>query len=167
VNIYILRHGIAVERGTPDFKNDAERPLTPKGRRQLRKTAGAMKKMGLCFDLILSSPFSRAKQTAEIVAERLKLKKWLKFSDELKPDGNSNKLFLQLGELKPAPENILIVGHEPYLSRTISLLVSGDENMVIDFKKGGLCKLEVEKLRTGKCATLAWLFTPKQMKLMV
>ncbi len=121
--------------------------------------------MKLNFNLILSSPFARARQTAEIVADKLDLKKKLKFSDELQPSGNAKKLFRQLADLKPAPESILLVGHEPYLSRLISLLISGDENVAADFKKGGLCKLEVKKLRTGKCATLAWLLTPKQMKL--
>ncbi|HTV75696.1 MAG TPA: histidine phosphatase family protein, partial [Candidatus Baltobacteraceae bacterium] len=87
MNLFILRHGIAVERGTPGFENDAVRPLTPKGKRQLRKIASAMKKMDLRLDLILSSPFLRAKQTAEIAAAGLKLKKRLKFSDELQPDG--------------------------------------------------------------------------------
>lgn len=166
MNLYILRHGIAIERGSPEFENDSERPLTPEGERQLYKTSRALKKMKLDFDLVLSSPFARARQTAEIVADELKLKRRLKFSDELQPDGSAKKLFRQLHDLKPAPENILLVGHEPYLSRLISLLVSGDENTAIDFKKGGLCKLEAEKLRAGKCAALAWLLTPKQMKLM-
>jgi len=157
MNIFILRHGIAVEPGTPAFENDSERPLTPKGERQLRKTAAAMKKMDLRFDLILSSPFERAKQTAKIVADDLKLKKLLKFSRELQPDGSVKNLFRQLNDLKPAPENILLVGHEPYLSRFISLLVSGGENVAIDFKKGGLCKLEVEELEYSHCATLKWL----------
>jgi phosphohistidine phosphatase len=166
VNVYFLRHGIAMERGTPGFENDSLRPLTPKGKRQLRNCAAAMKKMGLRPGLILSSPLLRAKQTAEIIAELLKLKKRLKFSDELKPDGGVKNLFQQLNELKPAPENILLVGHEPHLSRLISLLVSGGENTAIDFKKGGLCKLEVEKLRSGSRANLRWLLTPRQMKLM-
>jgi phosphohistidine phosphatase len=166
VNVYFLRHGIAIERGTLGFENDSLRPLTPKGKRQLRNCAAAMNKMGLRPGLVLSSPLLRAKQTAEIIAELLKLKKKLKFSDELKPDGSMKNLFRQLNELKPAPENILLVGHEPYMSRLISLLVSGGENAAIDFKKGGLCKLEVEKLRPGSCANLMWLLTPKQMKLM-
>jgi len=132
----------------------------------LRKTARALEKMDLDFDLILSSPFARAKQTAEIVTKKLKLKKRLKFSDELTPGGSVKKLVQQVNEVKPVPENLLLVGHEPYLSGLISLLISGDENTAIDFKKGGLCKLEAEKLRAGRCAALAWLLTPKQMKLM-
>jgi phosphohistidine phosphatase len=167
MNVFILRHGIAVERSTPGFENDSQRPLTPRGKRQLRKTAAAMKKMDLCFNLILSSPHERAKRTAEIVAENLKSKKQLKFSDALKPDGDVKILIRQLNELKPAPENILLAGHEPYLSRLISLLVTGDTQLQMDFKKGGLCKLEIEKLRASQCARLAWLLTPRQMKLMV
>lgn len=166
MNIYVLRHGIAVERGTKGFDKDADRPLTSKGKRQLRNSAGGMKKMKLRFDLILSSPYERAKRTAEIVAEELKLKKRLKFSDLLKYEGDPEELVRQLAALTPAPKDLLLVGHEPYLSRLISQLTSGYENTAIDFKKGGLCKLETEKLRPGKCAQLAWLLTPKQMKAM-
>ena len=166
MNIFILRHGIAVERGTKGFEKDSDRPLTPKGKRQLRKSAAAMRKMKLRFDLILSSPYERAKRTAEIVSVELKLKKRLKFSDLLKYESEPVELLGQLAELKPAPKNLLLVGHEPYLSRLISWLVTGNEDMAMDLKKGGLCKLEAEKLRVGKCAQLAWLLTPKQMKVM-
>jgi len=65
-----------------------------------------------------------------------------------------------------APENVLLVGHEPYLSRLISLLVSGGMDVAaIEMKKGGLCKLEVAALRHGQCARLAWLLPPSQMEL--
>jgi phosphohistidine phosphatase len=167
MNIYILRHGIAVERGTKGFKNDSERPLTAKGKRQLRKSAMAMRKMKLRFDLILSSPHERAKRTAEIVAEELKLKKRLKLSDSLKYENDPAMVVGKIAVLKSMPKDLLLVGHEPYLSRLISWLTSGEGEVAIDFKKGGLCKLEAEKLRPGKCAQLAWLLTPKQMKEMV
>jgi phosphohistidine phosphatase len=167
MNIFILRHGIAVEPRTPGFENDADRPLIPKGERRLRSAAAAMKRLELSFDLILSSPFLRAKQTSEIVAGELKLKKRLGFSDELAPGGSSKALIHALNELKPAPENVLLVGHEPYLSRLISLLVSGGADAeAIEMKKGGLCKLEAAALRHGQCARLAWLLTPSQMELM-
>ena len=166
VNLCILRHGIAVERGTPGCKTDADRPLTPKGRRQLGQIAAAMKRLGLNFDLILSSPFRRARQTAEIVAKSLKLKKCLAFSDELTPDGDPKKLIRQLNELEPHPEDVLLVGNEPYLSRLVALLISGGEMVGMELKKGGLCKMETDLLRYGQCATLTWLLAPKQMKLM-
>lgn len=167
MNLFILRHGIAVEPGTPGYETDSERPLIPKGERRLRDAAAAMKKLGLSFDLILSSPFVRAKQTAEIVAEELKLKKQLKFSDALAPGDSSKNLIRQLSDLQLTPESVLLVGHEPSLSRLISLLVSGDEGTAIEMKKGGLCKLEAAELRHGQCARLAWLLTPAQMELMV
>jgi len=166
VNLYLLRHGIAVDPGSPGYENDSERPLIPKGERRLRDAAAAMKKLELSFDLILSSPFVRAKQTAEIVASELKLKKRVEFFDGLVPGGNPKALIHALNELKPALEDVLLVGHEPYLSQLISLLVSGDANAAIEMKKGGLCKLETGELRQGQCARLAWLLTPAQMELM-
>ena len=71
MNLYILRHGIAAERGTPGYANDADRPLTPEGERKLQLVAAAIKALELGFDLILSSPYLRARQTAEVVAARI------------------------------------------------------------------------------------------------
>src|SRR5262245_4514784 len=144
MNIFILRHGVAVERDDLNFKNDAERPLTPDGEKQLRKISTAIKNMNLQFDLILSSPYERAKRTAEIVAEELNLKKRLAFSGELRSEGNPKKLIREIRKLKSSPKNLLLVGHEPYLSELISVLTTGKSKMELDFKKGGLCKLVAE-----------------------
>ena len=81
MNLYLLRHGIAVDPSKPGIARDAERPLLPKGKRRLRQIAEAMGALGISFDVILSSPYERAKQTAEIVAKSLKQRKRLKFSD--------------------------------------------------------------------------------------
>jgi len=166
MELFLLRHGLAVERGTRGFNEDSSRPLTSKGRRQMRKSAVAMKQLTRNFNLILCSPLLRAKQTAEIVAAGLKLKKRLKFSNALAPGGGTAILLRQLAREKPAPKRILLVGHEPDLSRLVSLLVTGALQLQLDFKKGGLCKLEAETLRAGKCATLVWLLTPKQLRQM-
>ncbi|HEX5400444.1 MAG TPA: hypothetical protein VFY06_15455, partial [Verrucomicrobiae bacterium] len=100
------------------------------------------------------------------VARELKLKKRLQFSDALTPDGKFKDLVRQLNNWKPVPENVLLVGHEPYLSGFISLLVTGNECTAVEMKKGGLGKLEADTLRPGRCAKLAWLLTPAQMELM-
>jgi phosphohistidine phosphatase len=167
MNLYILRHGIAVELNARSLRRDAERSLTAKGKKRLRQIAGAMKAMDLSFDLIFSSPYLRARQTAEIVAETFKRQKKLAVSSELAPGGNPKALIEQLNKMKPHPKSVLLVGHEPYLSQFIGLLAAGNTNAAIDFKKGGLCKLEVESLHYSRCATLAWLVTPRQMALMV
>ena len=166
MNLYILRHGIAVERGTPGYAKDADRPLTPEGERKLRLIAEAMQALELRFDLVLSSPYLRARQTAEVVASALDLRKRLDFSDSLVPDGSTHQLVESLNHLRPAPESVLLVGHEPYLSGLISLLVSGKESCLVALKKGGLCKLTTASLKHGRCAALEWLLTPKQMALM-
>jgi phosphohistidine phosphatase len=165
MDLFLLRHGLAGEPGLSGFADDSLRPLTAQGKRQLRKISAAMDKMDLAVELILSSPLVRAKQTAEVAAGKLKLKKRLVFADELKPGGDAGKLIQRLVALKPAPANILLVGHEPDLSELISLLVTGKTDAGCALKKGGLAKLEAEKLRAGKCATLAWLLTPKLMQL--
>jgi phosphohistidine phosphatase len=92
MNLFLLRHGLAVEREEFHFASDHLRPLTAKGKRQLHKIAAAMRAMKLNFDAIFSSPLVRARQTAEIVAMDLKLKKRLDFADELKPGSDARKL---------------------------------------------------------------------------
>jgi len=166
MDLYILRHGIAVEPGTPGYASDADRPLTPEGERKLRQIADAMEALELSFDLILSSPYLRARQTAEMVAEALRARKKLELSDTLTPGGSTKKLVELLNRLDPSPDSVLLVGHEPYLSGLISLLVSGKETFAVVMKKGGLCKLTTESLKQGRCAVLQWLLTPKQMALM-
>src|SRR5215471_19183251 len=141
MNLYILRHGLAVDHGAPGYPNDADRPLTPKGKRKLQKIANAMEALKLSFDLILSSPYTRARQTAEIVAEVLRQRRKLEFSEDLVPDGNYKNLIEYLNRLKSRAEDVVLVGHEPYLSGLISLLVSGDSDFSVVMKKGGLCKL--------------------------
>jgi phosphohistidine phosphatase len=165
MNLYLLRHGIAVDPSAPGFPKDAERPLTPKGRRRLLQIAKAMGALKISYDVIFSSPYVRAKQTAEIVAKSLKRRKKLKFTDELTPGGNPKSLIQQLNDLRPKPKNILLVGHEPYLSKLIALLTAGNTSMAIDLKKGGLCKLETESLRYARCATFEFLLAPRQMAL--
>ena len=160
MEIYILRHGIAVERGTPGYKKDSERPLTKEGEEKMHQIADAMLGMGLQFDLILSSPYVRAKQTAQIVAGELDEE--VTSTDFLIPDANGLELIAEINDEKP--QRVLLVGHEPDLSRLISILVTGGSDATIELKKGGLCKLTSDKLTFGRSATLNWLLTPKQLR---
>ena len=161
MELYLLRHAVAAEKGTVEFARDADRPLTTEGAQKMRHIAKAMKDLDLSFDLILSSPYRRAKQTAEIVADVLGLDKALRFSTNLVVDGD---LAMLIKELKSETlQNILLVGHEPNLSTLISILISGHDGIDIAMKKGGLCKLSADSLRLGKWATLEWLIGPRQI----
>jgi len=160
MELYILRHGIAVERGTPGYKKDSDRPLTPEGEEKMRQIADAMRGMDLKFDLILSSPYARAEQTAKIVAGELD--EDVSYSDYLVPGANALELIGEINDERP--QRVLLVGHEPDLSNLISVLITGGSNAGIELKKGGLCRLTTEKLVFGKCATLNLLLTPKQLQ---
>jgi len=157
MELYILRHGIAAEKGDPKYPKDEDRPLTEEGQKKTLKVARRMKELGLSFDLILSSPLARARQTAEIAASVLGCKSKLKFTVHLAPEGNKKALLRDIDQRG----SVLLVGHEPYLSELISILLSGGPGLRIELKKGGLCKLAVNRLRYGRCATLEWLATPK------
>src|SRR5262245_59547423 len=160
MEIYVLRHGIAVERGSPGYKKDSDRPLTKEGEEKVRQIAQALLAMDLRFDLILSSPYIRAEQTAHIVAEELDEE--VTFMDSLVPGGDVQELIAEINEEKP--QRVLLVGHEPDLSRLVSVLFAGDSDAAIELKKGGLCKLTTGKLSFGRSATLNWLLTPKQLR---
>jgi len=166
MNIHLLRHGIAVKRGSAGVASDAERVLTDEGRAKTRRIARAMQVMELEFDLILSSPYARARQTAEMVADRLTVRRRLRFTNHLAPEGNRRALIKELGALRPRPKSLLLVGHEPYLTELAAFLLTGNTNLALTLKKGGLCRLSVEKLALGPCAALEWWLTPKQMGLM-
>lgn len=153
-------------RGTPKYANDAGRPLTDEGRAKLRAVARAMKVMKLRFDAILSSPYKRARQTAELVATKLNTKQKVKYTSHLAPTGKIQDLVRLLDELRPRPRNILLVGHEPYLSSFASVLLTGEPGLAIKLKKGGVAKLSMETPHASARAELEWLLTPAQMKRM-
>jgi phosphohistidine phosphatase len=163
MNLYVLRHAIAEERDQAAYPDDSQRPLTPKGKKKMVKIAENLKDMGVQIDLILTSPYVRARDTAKIVRKALDLKKnQLAFSDHLAPSGFAKDLLSEINEKYPV-ENLMLVGHEPYLSDLIAMLLAGDLSPSIAMKKGGLCRLSIENLVYGKCATLEWLLTPAQL----
>lgn len=162
MDLMILRHGMAGEHGDPRYPDDSQRPLTDEGRDKLAEAAKAMQKLKLKVDLILTSSYKRASQTAKIIAEAYRESKF-EFSDDLAPGGRPKQLIKQLQEFDE-DSNVMLVGHEPYLSELISVLISGAADSGLRMKKGGLCKLAVEKIKYGQCATLEWLLTPAQME---
>lgn len=164
IKLFILRHAIAVERGTPGYKDDSKRPLTDKGKEKMYQNAAGLKTFGISFDLILSSPYQRAKQTAYIVVDVLKIRKHcLVFTNNLIPDVTYEKLIREINTFSKKHQNILLVGHEPHLSGLISYLLTGQRNMSINFKKGGICCLTIAKLCLAGSASLEWLLSPAQL----
>lgn len=164
MELLILRHGEAVPRGSADYPNDSDRPLTSRGIKDMRRIAKGMRGMDLSIDHILSSRLVRAKQTAEIAVGTLSPDRPIEYSEHLEPEGDIEMLINELTTKCGAQDHVLLVGHEPHLSQLISFLACGDDSLEMNLRKGGLCKLEVSSLRFGKCAVLEWLLTPRQLK---
>lgn len=158
MDLFLLRHAIAEQRDPTKYPDDALRPLTEKGIKRMRRVAEGFLAAGLTFDVIYTSPYTRARQTADIVADVFGLRKVLRETDMLAVDGDPEALIADLKKVDAT--SILLVGHEPYLSELISHLLVGDASLDVTMKKGGLCKLTVGMLKYGKCATLDWLIPP-------
>lgn len=162
MNLYIVRHAIAVPRGDPGYEDDSQRPLTNAGRKKFRKIVKGLAQLGTEFDVILTSPYVRARDTAKILAKEFGMKKNLSYSDNLIPPGNFENLIKEIQE-KYDVNNLALVGHEPMLSSLISWLATGNTDMKLTLKKGGVAFLIAENLYQDGRAALQWLLTPAQL----
>lgn len=158
MKLYLVRHAIAED--SADYEDDRLRPLTEKGREKMKKIAHALQEMGVKPDLIVSSPFVRARQTADILAKGLKYTEEPTHSDFLMPGGEPNDMIGEINEKYPVDE-LMLVGHEPNLSALAGVLLAGSPDLAINLKKGGVCCLSVDDLRYDRKAVLEWLVTPK------
>jgi phosphohistidine phosphatase len=160
MRIYLVRHAIAENPGTPEYEDDSLRPLTEKGRDKMKKIAEALKGLGVAPDLIVSSPYIRASQTASILTKILKYKEGIAYSDFLVPMGEPSDMIGEINE-KYSVDELMLVGHEPNLSTLASVLLAGTRDVSINVKKGGICCLAVDDLHYDRKAVLEWLITPK------
>lgn len=164
MKLYLLRHAEAFPLGHLGRQDDSERPLTPAGRKTSRQVAAGLRALKVKLDEVFTSPYLRARQTAEQVAAVLRLRTHLTVAAELAPPGDLKRLVARLHAAATGPEAaVLLVGHEPALSRMAARLLTGGEKLELDLKKAGLCRLEIGSLRAGHCAVLEWLLTPKQL----
>ena len=163
MDLYVLRHGLAGDRNSAGYSNDDERPLTAKGARRMARQVRGLRSLGVSIDVIVSSPLVRATQTAEIVHEGLEMTGRLVTSNALAPGGSPSQLVSRLATGYSSADDVMVVGHEPYLSSLISVLTTGDPEPVVRLRKGALCKLRLPAPRYGRCGWIEWSMTPKQM----
>jgi phosphohistidine phosphatase len=165
MELYVLRHAIAVAHDAPGITSDEERALTPDGIEKMREAAIGMTRLVAGFDVILTSPLVRARQTADIVAEVFDCEKSVKECQALAPGGSPPEVFAAIKKSRRA-ERVLLVGHQPDLGELVSLLVWGSDQVSVPLKKGGLCRVDVTEMPPRSLGTLEWLLTPKQLRLM-
>jgi phosphohistidine phosphatase len=144
MRLLIIRHAIAAD-GMPD----AERPLTPKGRRRMRRAADGLKELVPELDAIATSGLVRARQTAEIVAKRYSMEP--EVLELLQPEAPMERLVEWFNHSEH--EVLAVVGHEPGLSTLVKRLTGSQ----VTLGKGGACLVDGQ--------TLEWLLTPKQLRI--
>lgn len=160
MELFLIRHGIAVERGI--YAEDCDRPLTDKGHHRTRRVAERLDQLGLHFDLILTSPFVRASQTADILYQ-VGLGDALETSALLEPDCPIEPW---LAWLESWPQRrggcLALVGHEPNWSEWTAQLISGEPWGSLRVKKAGVVGLSLPELASplGN-SELFWLAPPR------
>lgn len=129
------------------------------------KEAKGLQALDISLDRILTSPLLRSQQTAQVVAEVLNSGRQLEEIRELAPDRSLQELISRLATYRET-ERILLVGHQPLLGEAASFLLSKGKKVEIKLKKGGLCRIEVDRIPPEKAAVLHWMLTPKQLRLL-
>jgi phosphohistidine phosphatase len=161
MNLFLLRHAKACAR-SPKWRPDDTRPLTRDGEKKMFQVARGIQSLNLSIDLILTSPCIRAFRTAEILGEVLESKELFE-TRSLMAGTEPRAVIDEINKNFPGLKQIVLVGHEPFMTGLISVLLSGKDDLSIDLRKGGFCKLSVKKLCFGPCAGLDWLMTPGQL----
>jgi phosphohistidine phosphatase len=158
MQIYILRHGIAED--APAGQPDSKRALTDKGKSKLIKTLVRAREAGVAPGIILTSPYVRARQTAVIAKEVLKVDGELIETKALVPASSTAKAWEEVRAVAHDVEQIMLVGHNPLLGDLLCALI-GAPAYGVDLKKGALALVEVEGLSASPRGTLIWLLTAK------
>jgi phosphohistidine phosphatase len=158
--LYFVRHGLAAARGDA-WPDDTKRPLTEEGMSRLRKAVRGLARLGVSVEVVLTSPLVRARQTAEIVAGGLDPRPSLVNVDSLAPDGSYAAVVADL-EKHARKTRIALVGHEPMMGELAARLIGSRHP--IEFKKGGVCRIDVEDLPPAGPGDLRWMLTPKILR---
>src|SRR5438128_2128037 len=124
MELYVLRHAIALSAAEAGVSQDAERPLSEEGIDKMKKIAGAMKRIGVEVDLVLSSPYVRAKDTAMLAHDRMGKESCLEFTPALASGEDPKHILTELKQRFQKTRSIMIVGHEPDLSNLIGRITS-------------------------------------------
>ncbi|HKV40465.1 MAG TPA: phosphohistidine phosphatase SixA [Blastocatellia bacterium] len=165
MDIYLIRHGTAHPLGLNNDFNDEKRTLTPEGRERVRDGAKGLRRLGVKLDMIFTSPLPRAEETAQIVGLVLGVdEKFILRTNALAPGGSFDELISEIKQQRSL-ESVALVGHEPFLGLLASRISCGESGRAIPLRRGGACRIDVGETIPSFRGRLAWLLTPKQMRL--
>jgi phosphohistidine phosphatase len=157
--LFIIRHGKAEPRG--QYGSDADRPLTDEGVEEMKAVGRAMARL-TDVALVLTSPLLRARQTADQIVAGFKPPPKLVVLDQLASVSSLRRLAEAINE-HPA-DTVAVVGHEPDMSGLAGFLVGKEGAVAIDFKKGAVCRIDIDDRAAEGAGTLVWLAPPKILR---
>lgn len=158
--LYLIRHGVAAERGEA-WPDDTKRPLTDEGVRRLREIAAGFVEIGVSFDVMLTSPLVRASQTAEIIAAGLEPHPPIVITAALSPGGTYAAVVDELAK-QARRGSIALVGHEPGIGALAARLIGSRQPL--EFKKGAVARIDLAALPPTGAGSLYWFLTPRLLR---
>ena len=154
-----MQHGLALSE-----EQDPQRHLSPEGKAQIKRTASAMKEMGASFDLMISSPKARARESADIIAGTLSYPiNEIEITDTLTPNSSPEDFIDFLAGFKDK-ERVFVVGHLPSLHNIALWLLCESCSINIKFEMGGILRIDAERLPTHQ-GILRYYLLPEQLNL--
>jgi phosphohistidine phosphatase len=162
LDIYLVRHAIAAEPG-PKYADDRKRPLTPEGIKRFEEAVAGLVAFDVELDVILTSPLTRAEETATLLAIGLKKRAPIEELEALAPGGKFAAIVEAVSkQARRHRRRIALVGHEPDLGETAARWLGARGQVA--FRKGAVCALEVDSATPAGPATLHWLLPPRVLR---
>jgi phosphohistidine phosphatase len=156
MRIHLLRHGTAED--APPSRSDAERKLTEAGREEIRRAVECARKASLAPSLILSSPYVRAIQTAEIAAGVLEYHGTIVRTDALMPSGSPARVWDEIRSRQDETE-ILLAGHEPLMSQLAAYFLDSPA-LQVHMRTATLVRIDMERFAGNPHGILKWMLPP-------
>src|SRR5258708_4535082 len=163
MDVILSRPGGGGDRDAAKFPDDDRRPITPEGRKKQTAIARAMKRMGITFDYLVTSPLDRAVQTAEVLAEVYGLEEAPTVNEALGHTCTPRNVLKVLVKFPPR-ESVALVGHEPAFSQVASALVSKDGDLHFELKKSGVIGIGFPGAPELGKGTLLYLLKPGHLR---
>ena len=159
MEIYLVRHGAAHTK-----EDDQERHLNKDGLEQCHLSGKALRRLDIKFDLVISSPKARARQTAEIIAGEVGYpKNKIKVTETLEPTASPKDTISYLNNFTEK-NNVMLAGHLPLLGNLASELLSKNPQISFYFEAGAVCRIDVDQ-PISHTGTFRWFLTPEQLRL--
>ena len=164
LELYLVRHAVAAERG-PAYPDDDARPLTSDGIEKWQRSVAGLRELGLVLDVVIASPLVRAQSTGEILAAGVRPKPRLVTADALAPGGRLAEVVAVVTAHAASARGVsrlALVGHEPDLGELAAKLLGA--RGAIEFKKGGVCRIDVTRALPGGPGVLRWFLPPRVLR---